>query len=243
MTGLRQVLGSRLCWRLTAGLFIGMVAVQALVALDEMGVRKRRALDRVETEASAIVAVLDRLAPANIAPGDFGALMEQIMGGTNLKGGAVYDSAGRVVHAFGEMPAIVPGSRSSRDGERPEMFRRRTGDRYDLAWRMADKDQTYYVAVRTGLQLVPVHGGSDAYGILLRTLAAAILATLVGAAVVVPLVVAPVLKIREALARNDAGFIDGDVLGRGNEIEEAGRSIQRLLEAAEENASRSVSAD
>lgn len=235
MTGLRRVLGSRLCWRLTAGLFIGMLAVQALVALDEIRLHERRALDKVETEATAIVSVLDRLASANIAPSDFGALMEQIMGGTNLKGGAIYDSAGRVVHAFGEMPTIAPGPRGDPGGKHPGIYRQRSGDRYDLAWRMADQGQTYYVAVRTSLQFVPAHGGADAYVILFRALAAALLATLVGVAVAIPLLLVPVLKIHDALSHNDAGLIDHDVLRRVNELGEAGRSIQRLLEPGEEN--------
>lgn len=240
MTGLRHVLGSRLCWRLTAGLFIGMLAVQMLVALDEMRLHERRALDRVETEASAIVSVLDRLASANIAPSDFGALMEQIMGGTNLKGGAIYDSAGRVVHAFGEMPTIAPGDRG---GKQPDIYRQRSGDRYDLAWRMADQGQTYYVAIRASLRFVPTRSGTNAYGILTRAFVAALLATLVGAAVAIPLLLVPILKIHDALSRDDAGLIDRDVFGRGNELDETGRSIQRLLEPGEEKPSQPAPAD
>ena len=229
---LKPFVRSRLFWELSASLLIVLFVVNAVVLLPEYRASEERALRRLHDEAGTIVRALDRLASANLAPGDFATLAEQVAPGTSMKGGAIYDASGAVVHAFGEMPVLKPMTATPEPG--PVRRRLTVGNRHDIAWRLTDQGTPYFVVVRTDASFLNATRTSVFYQILAAALATALLAVLAVIALTGRTLLGPLYRIHQAVVRRDATLVDSTLLGQPGEIGDIARAVRTYI-AANEN--------
>lgn len=234
MNHLSELVQSRLCRQFAAALLLCMIALSVVSAWFASGEAQDRALAAHRAKARAIVAMMDRVASARLAPNDFTTLAEQVIPGTDIKGGAVYDSKGQLAQAFGVMPGLSPltyGGLTLSDGARVRL----TGKNYDIVWRFVDKDRPYYIAVRTDVASLLRERYTTFAAALINALIAAFCTAFAFLAIALSYWGAPFLALERAISAGDGEAIDDALAKRDDEIGRLARAIRERLR--ERNAS------
>lgn len=228
MIRLTDLVQSRLFRQFAAVLLLCLMAVAVATAWFASGESQERALAAHREKAKAVVMMMDRFASARLAPNDFVTLAEQVMPGTDIKGGAVYDGKGRLVGDFGESAAIFPDSYpslSAADGSRVRL----TDSHYDIVWRFVDKGHPYFVAVRTDAATVLAGRHAAFAGALVNALIAAFCSAFVFLAIVAVVWIMPFLAIERAMSQGDAAMVDDRHLNRRDELGTVARAARKYL--------------
>lgn len=232
MIRLTDLVQSRLFRQFAAVLLLCLMAVAVVAAWFASGESQERALAAHRGKAKAVVMMMDRFASARLAPNDFVTLAEQVMPGTNIKGGAVYDGKGRLIHDFGEAAAISPGaypSLTAPDGS----WVRLTDSRYDIVWRFVDKGQPYFIAVRTDVAAVLAGRHAAFAAALVNALIAAFCAAFAFMAIVAVVWIMPFLAVQRAMTQGDASAVDDRHLNREDELGAMARAARHYLDGAQ----------
>jgi len=169
-----QVLRSRRYWAMSALGLVMILAVNTVFLLPRIDQQEARVLERLRVEANTIVRALDHMASARYAPADFAAIAEQIMPGTRLQGGAVYDAKGEEIQVFGERPALRPPVATDAAGQADAL----SGDRYDIAWRAVDQGEVYYLVARTNASTLAAEKRATFRAIIRESIAISLVQTL-----------------------------------------------------------------
>lgn len=214
---------------LVAAFFVGQIMV-LLAATSEHG---REPLRQLRTEADTIVTVLNRLASAGVAPADFGALAEQVIPGTRLRGGTVYAAGGEVLRTFGETPELRVNGESAGDRNRvvaSAAASAATSGRYDFAWRFSDSNGPYFIAVRMDSSGIGAVASNSTLRLMVGILIAALFASVAAMAVICSAVSGPLAIVQSALATGNTALMASMTVDTETELGAITRSARSHME-------------
>jgi hypothetical protein len=124
---------SPLSSRIIAGMFVSLVAIEAILLVPSVQRRRVELLDQIEEVSTGKVRWIVTTYPA--AEGiELAQHLQQLQKDPMLPdilGGAVYGSEGNLVKAFGEPPALTTADARSSGSQ---LFATAAGRRYDIAW-------------------------------------------------------------------------------------------------------------
>ncbi len=233
MERLKQLVRSRIVWEVAGAVFLGILAVEIAITIPSYRYRESRQLALLEREAKTIVDTLGKLAPADTSPHEFGALGRQLTVGSRLKGMAIYHRGGRLVLTIGEKPVLRPklgpGARAS-----PVNARRRTPDRFEIAFRRSNRGSAYFIVARMDSTALNRELGVFVLWRILATAAVAITVTLVAMAMFGKLVLQPLLRLHGSIEAGDSRSLDRSLLARGNEVGAVARAVKSFMETSAE---------
>ncbi|PSN11860.1 sensor with HAMP domain-containing protein [filamentous cyanobacterium CCT1] len=124
---------SPLSQRIIAGMFVSLVAIEAILLVPSVQRRQGELLDQIEEVSTGKVRWIVTTYPT--AEGEALAQhLQQLQSDPMLQGilgGAVYDDNGNLVAAFGEPPELTTANARQ---DRRQLFITAAGRRYDIAW-------------------------------------------------------------------------------------------------------------
>jgi hypothetical protein len=124
---------SPLSSRIIAGMFVSLVAIEAILLVPSVNRRRDELLDQIEDVSTGKVRWIVTTYPT--AEGEeLAQHLQQLQSDPMLQsilGGAVYDSEGTLVKAFGELPELTTADARQ---DRSQLFATATDRRYDIAW-------------------------------------------------------------------------------------------------------------
>jgi HAMP domain-containing protein len=124
---------SPLSQRIIAGMFVSLVAIEAILLVPSVQRRRVELLDQIEEVSVGKVRWIVTTYPT--AEGEeLAQHLQQLQSDPMLQGvlgGAVYDSEGNLVETFGEPPTLTPADARQ---NRSQLFTTGAGRRYDIAW-------------------------------------------------------------------------------------------------------------
>ncbi len=237
MERLKQLVRSRIVWEVAGAVFLGILAVEIAITVPSYRYRESRQLALLEREAKTIVDTLVKLAPADTSPHEFGALGRRLTAGSRLKGMAIYHRGGRLVLSIGEKPVLKPklgarpgpGARAS-----PVNARRRTSDRFEIAFRHSNRGSAYFIVARMDSAALNRELGVFILWRILATAALAITVTLVAMVMFGRLVLQPLLRLHGSIEAGDPRSLDRSLLARGNEVGAVARAVKSFMETSAE---------
>lgn len=220
-------------WEVAGAVFLGILAVEIAITIPSYRYRENRQLALLEREAKTIVDTLDKLAPADTSPNEFGVFGRQLTAGTRLKGMAIYHRGGRLVLTIGEKPVLrptlTPGARDS-----PVNARRRTPERFEIAFRRSNRGSSYFIVARMDSTALNRDLSAFILWRILATAAVAITVTLVAMVMFGRLVLQPLLRLHGSIKAGDSRSLDRSLLARGNEVGAVARAVKSFMETSAE---------
>ncbi|MGB6016847.1 MAG: sensor with HAMP domain-containing protein, partial [Nodosilinea sp.] len=124
---------SPLSQSIIAGIFVSLVAIEAILLVPSVQRRRVELLDQIEEVSTGKVRWIVTTYPA--AEGEeLAQHLQQLQSDPMLQGilgGAVYDGEGNLVEAFGEPPELTTANARQ---DRSQLFATSAGRRYDIAW-------------------------------------------------------------------------------------------------------------
>ncbi|MGF1569985.1 MAG: HAMP domain-containing protein [Nodosilinea sp.] len=124
---------SPLSQRIIAGMFVSLVAIEAILLVPSVQRRRGELLDQIEEVSTGKVRWIVTTYPA--ARGEeLAQHLQQLQSDPMLQGilgGAVFDANGRLVESFGEPPELTTADARQ---DRRQLFTTAAGRRYDIAW-------------------------------------------------------------------------------------------------------------
>ncbi|MEA5448208.1 HAMP domain-containing protein [Leptolyngbya sp. CCNP1308] len=124
---------SPLSQRIIAGMFVSLVAIEAILLVPSVQRRRVELLDQIEEVSTGKVRWIVTTYPA--ADGEeLAEHLQQLQSDPMLQGilgGAVYDREGNLVETFGESPELTTANARQ---DRSQLFATAAGRRYDIAW-------------------------------------------------------------------------------------------------------------
>jgi hypothetical protein len=124
---------SPLSQRIIAGMFVSLVAIEAILLVPSVQRRRGELLDQIEEVSTGKVRWIVTTYPA--AEGEeLADHLQQLQRDPMLQGivgGAVYDANGHLVESFGEPPELTTADARQ---DRRQLFTTAAGRRYDIAW-------------------------------------------------------------------------------------------------------------
>jgi len=202
----KRIFADRPYGLVAAVLVAAFLVGQLMVVLAAGAEHRREALHLLRAEADTIVTVLNRLASAGVAPGDFSTLAEQVMPGTRLKGGTVYSASGEILRAFGEAPVLRMGGDTA--GEPNTVVASAAiGGRYDIAWRFSDPAGRYFIAVRMDSSGIGTAASDATRRLMTGILIAALFAAVTALALICSAVSGRLAIVHRALASGNASLM------------------------------------
>ena len=233
MERLKQLVRSRIVWEVVGAVFLGILAVEIAFTIPSYRYRESRQLALLEREAKTIVDTLGKLAPADTSPHEFSALGRQLTVGSRLKGMAIYHRGGRLVMSIGERPVLKPnlspGARTS-----PVNARRRTAERFEIAFRRSNRGSAYFIVARMDSAALNHELWVFLLWRILATAAIAVTVTLVAMAMFGRLVLQPLLRLHGSIEAGDPRSLERSLLARGNEIGAVARAVKSFMETSAE---------
>ncbi|WP_017301752.1 methyl-accepting chemotaxis protein [Nodosilinea nodulosa] len=124
---------SPLSSRIIAGMFVSLVAIEAILLVPSVHRRRGELLNQIEDVSMGKVRWIVTTYPAATGT-ELAEHLQQLQKDSLLQGilgGAVYDNEGNRVEAFGEPPQLSPASARQ---DRSQLFTTAAGRRYDIAW-------------------------------------------------------------------------------------------------------------
>lgn len=124
---------SPLSQRIIAGMFVSLVAIEAILLVPSVQRRRVELLDQIEEVSTGKVRWIVTTYPT--AEGEeLAQHLQQLQKDPMLQGilgGAVYDANGRLVESFGEPPELTTADARQ---DRRQLFTTAAGRRYDIVW-------------------------------------------------------------------------------------------------------------
>ena len=232
---LKKLQRSRIVWKVAAALFLGILVAQAIFAVPSYRDREERQVTVLVGEARALIETLSRLAGPDTAPHEFGALGEQALEGTKIKGIAVFHRGGKLVHSIGEMPITRPlvDPRSGRvveSGAARSRVVRRSATRSEIVFRRGSDAAPYYIVTRVDTS----HLAGDLRAYISWQALATGLTVFVTALIAMLMVgrqlLGPLLRLhRHVVSAQDTESPAPDLLGRGDEIGDFARAVDGYM--------------
>ncbi|MGG6242053.1 HAMP domain-containing protein [Nodosilinea sp. AN01ver1] len=124
---------SPLSQRIIAGMFVSLVAIEAILLVPSVQRRQGELLDQIAEVSTGKVRWIVTTYPAATGA-DLAQHLQQLQKDPMLQGilgGAVYDGEGNLVETFGEPPELTTPSTPQ---DRSQLFTTAAGRRYDIAW-------------------------------------------------------------------------------------------------------------
>jgi diguanylate cyclase (GGDEF)-like protein len=226
LQGLNVVVSCRLCWRITAAVFIGIVVIEALILLPSYRNYERDRLLAIAEAGRQVV--MATLVDAHImAPPE----LERVLAGTLVKGLAVSDRA--------KAPILQVGEPLTERGEGRRLSRINNGQRMELSWSPLSPTQAYNVSARLDTRGVDDELRAFVWRIVGLVLLIATFVTVVTMWVLHQLILWPTLAMRERMqmAAMDPENPEAYRLQwqRADELGELATEFDRLLQTSAAN--------
>ncbi len=223
ISGFVSFLRSRICQRLALAVFLSIVAIEAAILVQSVFTTERQAVADRERQARGLVEGLFRLLPPDVAAAQVEEIGRRLTAATVVRGAIVFDRLGKPIGHFGDAPALAPPSAGIVERQRSS-----DGAVLDVTWR--DETSGFAAAVRIDTSAV----AGEVRGFIGRILGlvAVIVAfvTAVTTCVAGRMILVPLLRIRDAVARPDAA---GELpVARRDELGVVARAIAEYREAA-----------
>ncbi len=148
------LLKAKLSQKIVFWVFLSLIAIEALILIPSVQRREQELLEQLTEVSSAKVNWLIETYPM-ISNQEFIVQLrhlkiETIFG--KITGGILYDSQGKPIHQFGEIPALdwelVKSDRLK--------LKQRNLNRYDIAWRLEDIPGNYILILRHDVSLIGI---------------------------------------------------------------------------------------
>jgi methyl-accepting chemotaxis protein len=222
--GIAGFLRSRICQRLALAVFLSIVAVEAVILVQSVFTTERQALAERERQARMLIEGLLRLFAGDATPAQIEEMGRRLTAGTAVRGATLADRSGRVVARFGDAPTLTLPSDGSTAQQRSS-----DGAFLDVAW----VAQTSGITAAARLDTSAVSGEVRAFIGRILGLIAVIVAfvTAVTTLVAGRMILVPLLRIRDAVARPDAAV--ALPVARRDELGVVARAIADYRAAAE----------
>jgi methyl-accepting chemotaxis protein len=222
--GIAGFLRSRICQRLALAVFLSIVAVEAVILVQSVFTTERQALADRERQARMLIEGLLRLVPADAAPAQIEEMGRRLTTGTVVRGAALTDRSGKLIARFGDAPTLAAPSAGG-----TAQLRSSDGAFLDVAW----ITETSGASVAARLDTTAIAGEVRAFIARILGLIAVIVAfvTAVTTLVAGRMILVPLLRIRDAVARPDAAV--ALPVARRDELGVVARAIADYRLAAE----------
>jgi len=232
---LKKLLRSRIVWQVAVVLFLGILVTQAIFAVPSYRDREARQLSVLTGEVRTIIETLSRLAAPDTAPLEFGALGEQILAGTNIKGIAIFHRGGKLLHSIGEKPLTRPsvlkrpGRAALASGDDAPPVVRRGATRIEIVLRRGTPTAPHYIVARVDTS----HMTGDLRAYLgwqaLTTVLTVLVAVMIAMLMVGRQVLNPLRRLHRVVSSEQQENPAPDLLGRGDEIGDLARSVDGYM--------------
>jgi methyl-accepting chemotaxis protein len=222
--GIAGFLRSRICQRLALAVFLSIVAVEAVILVQSVFTTERQALAERERQARMLVEGLLRLLPADAAPAQIEEMGQRLTAGTVVRGATLAERSGKLIARFGDAPTLTVPAAGGTAQQRSS-----DGAFLDVAW----VAETRGIAAATRLDTAGISGEVGAFIGRILGLIAVIVAfvTAVTTLVAGRMILVPLLRIRDAVARPDAAVVLP--VARRDELGVVARAIADYRAAAE----------
>jgi signal transduction histidine kinase len=237
---LKKLRRSRIVWKVAGALFLGILVAQAIFAVPSYRDREARQVSVLVGEARALIETLARIARPDTSPHEFGALGEQVLAGTKIKGIAIFHRGGELVHSIGERPVSRPsidrqGGATTGSGSEATQLVRRNTKRMEITFRRGTGAAPYYVVARVDTS----HLAGDLRAFLGWQALATGLTVLVTGLITMLMVgrqlLAPLLRLhRHVVSSRDDDSPAPDLLGRGDEIGDFARAVDGYMRTSQQ---------
>jgi hypothetical protein len=225
---------SPLSQRIIAGMFVSLVVIEAILLVPSVQRRRGELLDNIEDVSTGKVRWIVTTYPAATGA-ELADHLQQLQSDPMLQdivGGAVYDSAGKLVEAFGEPPELTTTEARQ---DRSQLFATATGRRYDIAWTttgigegmLPDLTENHWIVLRHDADSTQRALGFYILRIAGLVLLIAAFITLAMMVLLSRLLITPILTLRHDLA------LAGDAVAKDNAPEFASLHYQRRDELGE----------
>lgn len=187
---------ARLSRKITLWVFLSIVVVELVILLPSAYRRQQEILQQLEQVSKATISPLLRLCGAEINQARIRTYAHKLMVNSPVKGGAVYLINGRFIGTFGEIPDLTI-SQVMQNQLEPSFSSDQ--NRYNVILRTRENNLDYLVIIRVDSSSVKFQVKGFIIRILGLVLIICIFVTLVTILLLGPVVILPILKLRQAL--------------------------------------------
>jgi signal transduction histidine kinase len=195
---LSRTIKSRLSQRISLGVFLAILVVEAAILIFSVENYQRDRLTEVEREAVVVMrAILRSAKTEDTLNGKFSQIVEMLRGGSVLTGAKVFNVAGNVITGFGEAPGLFKEGFEFPDAT----TRRRLSDntRMDVFWPSHLFQTPYSVLARIDTSEINDQTTAFVWRIFGLVLLISVFVTIVTMFVVNKMVLSPILILRQRL--------------------------------------------
>jgi signal transduction histidine kinase len=233
--GLKKLLRSRIVLEVAAALFLGILVAQAIFAVPSYRDREARQVTALTEEARTLVEALTRIASPDTSPFEFGALAEQVLAGSKIRGIAVFHRGGALVHSVGEKPQTQPKTVLQQGGaiasghDKNTVVVRRSAARMEITFRRGTATAPYYIVAR--IDTSHLAGDLRAYmgWQALATGLTVFVTSLIAMLMVGRQVLRPLLRLHHVVSSKTQESPAPELLGRGDEIGDLARAVDGYM--------------
>ena len=188
----------RLARKVVFWVFFSVIVIETIIFIPSYRSRKKELLNHLKEVSAAKVSTLLLFAPKDIDSASLLARLEKIKMHEAILGGAVYTADGRCVGTFGEAPRLVftPLQEGHMAGELSEH-----GRRYDVICPPPAGGAPYTVVLRHDMATVNTRLKAFFWRVIGLVIIISLFVTTGAWLALSPLVIAPILKLRENLKR------------------------------------------
>ncbi|MDP6704989.1 MAG: ATP-binding protein [Alphaproteobacteria bacterium] len=226
---IRALARCRICWRVTLFVFLSILTVEAAILIPSYKNYEGDLLKRLEEVGRAgVIAAIHHLADAPSS--DRLGTESRALGGTWVRGIAVYDDGGRLTATMGETPELTPSAAESA-GETKVWLA--AGDRYEVVWSSRQTGLPLTVVGRLDASWTKAELGAFLWRIAGLVLLVSVFVSLVTVLILGRQVLWPMLELRAMLvsAQEDPDNADRYTLAfnRADELGEMAEALNELL--------------
>ena len=190
----------RICRFVTMAAFLALVVVEALILVPSYFRYEQDLLARYEAislnELRAVIAI----SPPDVEAPLLARVLNQAVDSTVIKGGAIYDDAGRQLALFGEPPLLAYRPAGDTVGEPMMMaYDMQRRDRYDVVWSAPDLNGNYAIVARLDVSEVQPQLRAFVWRIVGLVMLIAVAVTAVTMFIIGRYVLGPILILRGRL--------------------------------------------
>ena len=189
---------SRLSRKIVFYVFLSVIAIETIILIPSYLRREQELLDQLRMIVAAQVDVITALSDPLDPQPDLLRRIQKLQGCSNIVGGSVYASSGQALTTFGEKPGL---SYSAATSDQNMNLRSSDGTRFDSAWLEKDLQKPYVLILRQDASSVK----KELFSFILRITGLVVIISIfvtAGAWLALgPIVVTPILRLREDLLR------------------------------------------
>lgn len=195
-----RISAARLNRSVVMWVFMSVIIIEGIILIPSYDNRRNELLSQLQEVSSAKIELLLHDAGRSGSEADLIILFRKLIGNSNILGSRLYRADGNEVDAFGEKP-ILQAKAVTENGRKDHLIR--SSYIYEFAYRYSDSTQDYILILRHDASTVKYELNAFILRITGLVLLISFFVTAGAWLALVPLVIDPILKLRQDLS--DAG--------------------------------------